>query len=65
MVFAPVLPTMGVVALALAGFLALAIRLFTEKSFKLRYSPLNKYILIYLLNKVTYLFLDLLLIQFL
>ena len=49
MVFAPVLPTMGVVALALAGFLALAIRLFTEKSFKLRYSPLNKYILIYAL----------------
>lgn len=48
-VFAPVLPTMGVLALAMAGFLSLAIKLFCEKDFKLRYNPLNKYILIYAL----------------
>lgn len=48
-VLAPILPTMGVLALALAGFLSVAIRLFCEKDFKLRYNPLNKYILIYAL----------------
>ncbi len=48
-VFAPVLPTMGVLVFAMAGFLSLAFKLFCEKDFKLRYNPLNKYILIYAL----------------
>ncbi|MEA4972561.1 MAG: O-antigen ligase family protein [Candidatus Metalachnospira sp.] len=46
-VLAPVLPTMGVLALTMAGFLSLIFKLSCEKDFKLRYNPLNKYILIY------------------
>lgn len=46
-ILAPVLPTMGVLAFVIAGFLSLALRLFCEQDFKLRYNPMNKYILIY------------------
>lgn len=46
-VLAPVLPTMGVLALTMSGFMSLAFKLFCDKDFKLRYNPLNKYILIY------------------
>lgn len=47
-VFAPILPTMVVLALALVGFASLAIRMFCD-DLKLRHFPLNKFVLIYAL----------------
>lgn len=48
-VLAPVLPTMLVLALALAGFGSLALKVFCEKDFKLRHYPINKFVLLYAL----------------
>ena len=46
-IFAPVLPTMAVLGIAAVGFLSLAVKLFCERDFKLRYSPLNKLVFVY------------------
>ena len=48
-VFAPVLPTMGVLAIAAVGFLSLALRLFCDRGYELRYFPLNKFVFVYAL----------------
>lgn len=47
-VFAPVLPTMAVLALALVGFASIALKLFCGE-IKLRHYPINKFVLIYAL----------------
>ncbi|GFI62436.1 hypothetical protein IMSAG049_01618 [Clostridiales bacterium] len=46
-VLAPVLPTMIVLALSLAGFGSLMFRAFCERDFKFRGFPLNKFIILY------------------
>ncbi len=46
-VFAPLLPTMLVLALAAAAFASLGLNLIREEGRQLAYSPLNRYILLY------------------
>ncbi len=48
-VLAPVLPTMAVLGISILGFLSVALKLFCEKDFKLRYNPVNKFVFIYAL----------------
>ena len=49
MVLAPALPTMAVLGLVCLGFLSLALKLFCERDYRLRYFPVNKFVFIYAL----------------
>ena len=46
-VLAPVLPTMAVLGVVMVGFLSVALKLFCDSDFKLRYYPVNKFVFIY------------------
>lgn len=46
-VLAPVLPTMAVLGVVMVGFLSVALKLFCDRDFKLRYYPVNKFVFIY------------------